>query len=106
MIKNEPNVEENESILEEFVHAIFPIDFRMMMVQTMQKHDLIQWKDRPYNDIYLSNPLKKCFEFKKVNPASADILVDYFLTMKRSRTLCEILLNCMDHFLEDKFEHR
>jgi hypothetical protein len=41
MIKNEANVPENESNVEEFVHGIFPIDFRMMLVQTLQKHDLI-----------------------------------------------------------------
>jgi hypothetical protein len=61
MIKNEATVEENESYLEEFVHGIYPIDFRMIVVETMKHHDLLEHKDRPSLDIFLSNPLKKCF---------------------------------------------
>ena len=41
MIKNEATVEENESYVEEFVHGIYPIDFRMIVVETMKHHDLL-----------------------------------------------------------------
>jgi len=105
MIAYEKEMEYNESILDEFIHGIASIDFKKTVMQTLKKHDLLECKEVPYNDIFLSNPLTKCFEFEKMNPASADILVDYFLSLRRSRSLNEILMNCMRHFLHDKFEH-
>ena len=41
MIKNEKELEDNVSMLDEFLFHVQPLDFRMALLQTLNKHDLL-----------------------------------------------------------------
>jgi hypothetical protein len=43
-------------------------------------------------DLFHSNPLSKCFEFENLYPASADILIEYCLSLPRSKCVTDIFM--------------
>jgi len=61
--------------------------------QCLINHDLLSEEtNKMINDVFLSNPLSKCFELEHQYPASADILIEYCLTLPRSKCMTNIFM--------------
>ena len=74
--------------------------------QCLINHDLLtEGTNKMINDLFLSNPLSKCFEFESKFPASADILIEYLLSLPRNKCLTNILFMVGEKVLKSKFQH-
>ena len=56
-------------------------------------------------DLFFSNPLSKCFEFETKYPASADILIEYCLSLPRCKGVYSILMLISEKVIKSPYQH-
>jgi len=75
--------------------------------QCLINHDLLDKETNMMtNDLFQSNPLSKCFEFVNLYPASADILIEYCLSLPKSKCVTDIFVQVGPQILKSDFQHR
>ena len=55
--------------------------------------------------MFLSNSIIKSLQFENKNSACADILIQYCLSLPRAKSVNNILIQCMNDIVNNKFEH-